>query len=131
MQTTGLVAQIEVFESAKRQGSKAFTANTGLFHQTMSRMHSGPLVIDNQTVVLWVRSGRSSDYITASIKHAPGTRFDLSEAEVLKLRREGVNKRVLKAMAKSQPGYHQAALARRTAVITAVSLLWWLPLVLR
>ena len=136
LQTAGLVAQVEVFEEAKRLGSKAAAGpdrigagGTDLFRQIRSRIPSGPVVIDNQTVVQWVKSGRSSDYITASIKHAPETRFDLSEAEVLKLRRDGVNKSVLKAMTKSQQGYHHDPFGRSRAVIMAVSLLWWLPFV--
>jgi hypothetical protein len=133
-QTSGLTAQVEVFEEAKKPGSKPSASpdrpaagNTGLFHQTRSRMQAGPVLIDNQTVVQWVKSGRSSDYITASIKHAPGTRFDLSAAEVLKLRRDGVSNGVLKAMAESQQGRRPGV--RGKAVITAVSLLWWLPFV--
>lgn len=136
-QTSGLVAQVEVFEEAKKPGSKAATSpdriaagNTGLFRQTRSRMQSGPMLIDNQTVVQWVKSGRSSDYVTASIKHAPGTRFDLSAVEVLKLRRDGVNNRVLKAMAEAQQGRRPGFGGRTRAVITAVSLLWWLPFLL-
>ena len=90
-------------------------------------MLPGPMLINNQTVVEWVKAGRSSDYITASIKHAPGTRFDLSAAEVLKLRRDGVNNSVLKAMARAQQGRRTGFSDRATAVLTAVSLLWWLP----
>ncbi len=133
-QTSGLVTQVEVFEEAKKPGSKAATSpdriaagNTGLFRQTRSPVQSGPMLINNQTVVQWVKSGRSSDYITASIKHAAGTRFDLSAAEVLKLRRDGVNNSVLKAMAESQQGRRPGVGGRGRAVITAVSLLWWLP----
>ncbi len=133
-QTTGLVAQVEVFEEAKKPGSKAATSpdriaagNTGLFRQTRSPVQSGPMLIDNQTVVQWVKSGRSSDYITASIKHAPGTRFDLSAAEVLKLRREGVNNSVLKAMAEAQQGRRPGFSGRTNAVIAAASMLLWLP----
>src|SRR3984893_15523986 len=101
-QTSGLVAQAEAFEGAKKLRSTAsperITGNTALFHQTRSPMASGPMFIDNQTIVQWVKSGRSPDYIMASIKHAPGTRFDLSEVERLKLRRDGVNSSVVKAM---------------------------------
>jgi hypothetical protein len=134
-QTTGLVAQVEVFEEAKRPGSKAATSpgriaagNTDLFRQTRSRVRSGPLLINNQTVVEWVKSGRSSDYITASIKHAPRTHFDLSAAEELKLRRDGVSNRVLKAMAQSQQGLRPRIGGRTRAVFTVLPLLWWLPL---
>jgi hypothetical protein len=133
-QTSGLVAQIEVFKEARKSGSKAATGpdriasgNTDLFRQTRSRMQSSPMLINNQTVVEWVRAGRSSDYITASIRHAAGTRFDLSAAEVLKLRRDGVNNSVLKAMARAQQGRRPGFGGRATAVLTAVSLLWWLP----
>ena len=133
-QTNGLVAQVEVFQEAKKPGSKAATGpdriaagNTDLFRQTRSRMQSGPMLINNQTVVEWVRAGRSSDYITASIRHAAGTRFDLSAAEVLKLRRDGVNDSVLKAMARAQQGSRPGFGGRATAVLTLVSLLSWLP----
>ena len=134
-QTNGLVAQVEVFQEAKKPGSKTATSpdriagNRDLFRQTRIRMQSGPLLINNQTVVQWVKSGRSSDYITASIKHAPGTRFDLSAVEVLKLRRDGVNDSVLKAMARAQQGRRPGAFGRGRAVLTVVSLLWWLPFV--
>lgn len=134
-QTNGLVAQIEVFEQAKRSGSKTATSpdriaagDADLFHQTSRRTQSAPILINNQTVIQWVKSGRSSDYIIASIKHAPGTRFDLSAAEVLKLRREGVNNSVLKAMAESQQG-RRPGVGRTRAVFTALSLLLWLPFV--
>lgn len=133
-QTNGLVAQVELFEEAKRPGSQAATSpgqiaagNRDLFRQIRNRMRSGPMLITNQTVVEWVKSGRSLDYITASIKHAPRTQFDLSAAEVLKLRREGVNNSVLKAMAESQHGRRSGFGGRTRAVITALSLLWWLP----
>jgi hypothetical protein len=136
-QTTGLVAQVEVFEEAKRPGSKAATSpgripawNTDLFRQTRSRMPSGPMLINNQTVVEWVKSGRSSDYITASIKHAPRTQFDLSAAEKLKLRRDGVSNRVLKAMSESRQGLRPGIGGRTKAVFTVLSLLWWLPLLI-
>jgi tetratricopeptide (TPR) repeat protein len=135
-QTTGLVDQVEVFREAKKKGSSSATSldrtgagNTSLFHQVRSRMQPGMLVINNQTVVQWVKSGRSSEYIIASIKHAAGTRFDLSEAEVLKLRRDGVNKDVLNAMAKSRRGYSYSSFGRGKALIFAASLLWWLPFV--
>jgi hypothetical protein len=135
-QTSGLVAQVEVFEEAKKPGSKAAASpdriaggSTGLFRQT-SRMPAAPMLIDNQTVVHWVKSGRSSDYIIASIKHAARTQFDLSAVEVLKLRREGVNNSVLKAMAEAQQGRRPGFGGRTNAVITAVSLLWWLPFLL-
>jgi tetratricopeptide (TPR) repeat protein len=132
-QTSGLVAQVEVFQEAKKPGSKAVTSSdrtapADLFRQTRSQMQPGPMLINNETVVQWVKAGRSSDYITASIKHAPGTRFDLSKVEVLKLHRDGVNKSVLKAMAKAQQG-RRPGHGRARAVITAVSLLWWLPFV--
>lgn len=81
-------------------------------------MQSGPMLINNQTVVRWVKPGRSSDYITASIKHAPGTRFDLSAAEVLKLYREGVNNSVLQAMAEAQQGRRPGAGGWTRAVFT-------------
>lgn len=135
-QTGGLVSQLEVFEEAKKSGSKAAispdqiaTGNTDLFRQIRSRMQSNPTLINNQTVVEWVKAGRSSDYIAASIRHASGTQFDLSDAEVLKLRREGVNKSVLRAMAESQQGGRPGVSGRTRAVITAMSLLWWLPFV--
>jgi tetratricopeptide (TPR) repeat protein len=132
-QASGLAAQVEVFEEAKKPGSKGAdriaAGNTDLFRQTGSRMQSGPMLKNNQTVVQWVKSGRSTDYITASIKHAPGTRFDLSSAEVLKMRRDGVNNSVLKAMAKSQQGGRPGAGGLGKAVFIAVSLLSWLPFV--
>ena len=134
-QTNGLVAQIELFEEMRKAGSKTATSpdqvaavNTDLFRQARSRIESSRMVINNQRVVDWVKSGRSSDYIAASIKHAPSTQFDLSDAEVLKLRREGVNNSILKAMTKSQQGYNPGLGWRARAVITAVSLVWWLPL---
>jgi hypothetical protein len=136
-QTRSLVAQAEVFEEAKKQRSNPATganrtdgANTDLFRLVRSRMQPGMLVIDNQTVVQWVKSGRSSEYITASIKHAAETRFDLSEAEVLKLRRDGVNRDVLKAMEKTQRGYTYGSFGLGKALTVAASVLWWLPFVI-
>jgi hypothetical protein len=134
-QTARLAAQAEAFERAKKLRSTATSpdriagGNNPLFRQARSRVPSGPMFIDNQTVVQWVKSGRSSDYIIASIKHAPATRFDLSEVERLKLRRDGVNSSVLKAMANAQEGPHPSVLGR--VLTTAVSLLWLVPFVVR
>jgi hypothetical protein len=134
-QTKALVDQVELVQEAKKPAADPAAsldrsaANNGLFHQLRSRMQADSLAINNQTVVQWVKSGRPSDYITASIKHAPATRFDLSEPEVLKLRRDGVNKTVLKAMAKTQQGYGYNPYGRARVLILAASVLWWLPLV--
>jgi hypothetical protein len=134
-QTGRLVAQAEAFEEAKKRRSNAPSSgrvaagNIDLFHQTKSRVPSSPIFIDNQTVVQWVKSGRSSDYIIASIKHAPATRFDLSEVERLKLRRDGVKNSVLKAMANAQEGPRPSVLGR--VLTTAVSLLWLVPFLVR
>lgn len=134
-QTGRLVAQAEVFEEAKKRRAAApssgrvATGNIDLFHQTRSRVPLSPIFIDNQTVVQWVKSGRSSDYIIASIKHAPATRFDLSEVERLKLRRDGVNNSVLKAMANAQEGPRPGKLEK--VLTAAVSLLWLVPFVVR
>lgn len=135
LQAGSLAAQIEVFEEARKLRSTAASpdrvaaGSTGLFRQAGIRMPSGPALIDNQTVVQWVKSGRSTDYIIASIKHAPGTRFDLSEAAVLKLRRDGVSKSVLKAMANPREGSGQGIWRR--VLTTAVSLWWLVPLLVR
>jgi hypothetical protein len=134
-QTSVVVAQVEILEQAKRLSSTATSpdqiagGSTGLFRQTTSRTPSAPMLIDNQNVVQWVKSGRSSDYIIASIKHAPGTRFDLSQVEVLKLRRDGVNDSVLKAMAKAQEVPRPSVLGK--VLMTAASLLWLVPFVVR
>lgn len=136
-QAKGLVAQVEAFEEAKKSGSKAVptgpdqaAAKPDLFGKIRRSMPPAPIVITNQTVIEWVKSGRSQDYISSSIKHAPRTQFDLSPAEVLKLRREGVSDKTLKAMKESQQGPRYGIGIRTRAIITAVSLLWWLPLVL-
>ena len=133
-QTAALVAQLEAFEEAKRTGSKVVAAgpdqiatNTALFRQVSSKTPSLQIVINNQTVIQWVRSGHSQDYISSSIKHAPQTQFDLSPPEVLKLRREGVSNATLKAMKESQQGRRYGIGTRTRTIITAVSLLWWLP----
>ena len=136
-QAIRLVAQVEAFEEAKKVGSKVAAAgpdqvqtNTDLFRQASTKMQPFPSVITNQTVIQWVRSGRSEDYISSSIKHAPKTQFDLSPAEVLKLRREGVSDKTLKAMMESQQGRRYYPGTRTRAIMTAVSLLWWLPFLL-
>lgn len=131
----GLVAQVEAFEEAKKAGSKLaaptsdqVAAKTDLSKQVRSRMTLPPIVITNQTVIQWVKSGRTQDYISSSIKHAPGTQFDLSPAEVLKLRREGVSDRTLKAMKESQRSPRYGIRTRTTwAIITATFLVSWLP----
>lgn len=136
-QATGLVAQMEAFEEAKKAGSKIagpgpdrVTAKTDLSRQVRSGMTPPPIAITNQTVIQWVKSGRSQEYISSSIKHAPSTQFDLSAAEVLKLRRECVSDRTLKAMKEARQGPRYGIRPRTQVIITAVSLLWWLPLVL-
>ena len=91
-------------------------------------MTISPIVITNQTVIQWVKSGRSQDYISSSIKHAPSTQFDLSPAEELKLRREGVSDRTLKAMKESQQGPRHGFSTRTRYILTAAALLSWLPL---
>jgi hypothetical protein len=75
-----------------------------LFHQTLSKMQPAPIALTNDDVVRLVKAGRPADYITASIRHAPQTKFDLSAGEVLKMQREGVSKDVLKAMTFAQLG---------------------------
>ena len=132
-QTSKLVAQVVRFEEAKKLPSAAISpgrvAAADLFHQIGARAPSAPMFIDNQTVVQWVKAGRSSDYIIASIKHATATRFDLSQVEVLKLRRDGVNKSVLKAMADAQEGPRPSVLGR--VFTTPLALLWLVPFVVR
>ena len=133
-QATGLVAHLEAFEKVKQSGTATaapdpsqVAARTDLFRQARSNMPPPPSVITNQTVIGWVRSGRSGDYIASGIKHAPSTQFDLSPAEVLKLRREGVSNATLKAMRESQQGPSYGLSTRTKAIITAASVLWWIP----
>lgn len=139
LQASGIVAQVEVLEKARKIRSaptnpdRVAGGNTGLFRQASIRVPPGPMVIDNQTVVQWVKAGRSSDYIVASIKHAAATRFDLSQVELLKLRRDGVSTSVLKAMANAQTNAREKP---RGGVLekvftTALSLLWLVPFVVR
>ncbi|HWN97635.1 MAG TPA: hypothetical protein VNS63_00025, partial [Blastocatellia bacterium] len=136
-QSTLLVAQVKAFEEAKRANSKVgvrgpdqVASATDLFRQVRSRVPPPPNVITNQTVIQWVKAGYSADYISSNIKHAMQTQFDLSSAGVLKLRREGVSDSTLKAMRESRQGRHNGIGTRRSAIITAISLLWWVPLLL-
>lgn len=139
-QATGLVAQAAAFDEARKGGSKVTVPDPGQvadrtdpFRQIRNQMPPAPSLVTNQTVIEWVRSGRSADYISSSIKHAPKTQFDLSPAEVLKLRREGVSENTLKAMKESQQSQqgprYPAGFTRTRAIILAASLLWWLPFV--
>lgn len=138
-QTSAVVAQLGALEEAKKRRINATgpKPNTGvradLFHQTSIRVPADPTVIDNQTVVQWVKSGRSTDYIIASIKHSAGTRFDLSQVELLKLRRDGVSTSILKAMANAQANAqdrpHASVLGK--VLTTAASLLLLVPFVVR
>lgn len=137
-QTSAAVAQLGALEEAKKRRIDATgpKPNAGvradLFRQTNIRVPA-PVVIDNQTVVQWVKAGRSTDYIIASIKHASGTRFDLSQVEVLKLRRDGVSASVLKAMANAQANARDRPRAGVLGKVltTALSLLWLVPFVVR
>ena len=126
-QTNGLLAQIQAIEEAKRLGSKTLAGP-----DRIALAATDPRVLTNETIVGLMRAGRSSDYIAASIEHAAETRFDLSEVEVLKLRRVGVNKSVLRAMEKSQRGpvYGPNMRLWKTVAIMTASVIWWLPLVL-
>ena len=126
-QTNGLLAQIEAFEEANRLGAK-----TLITPDRTAIAATDPRVLTNESIVRLARAGRSSDYITASIEHATETRFDLSEVEVLRLRREGVNKSVLKAMEKSQRGAVYAPNMRlwKTVAIMTASVIWWVPFLL-
>jgi hypothetical protein len=131
-QATVLAAQVEAFEAVKKSGKVAAApagtaAGTDLYQQVRSKMPNPPIAITNQTVIQWVKSGYSADYILSSIKHAPQTQFDLSPAEVLKLRREGVSDKTLKAMKESQQGPRYGMRTRTWAIISAASMLLWLP----
>jgi hypothetical protein len=126
----GLVAQLEAFEKAKQKvvnGTSLTT--TDLLTRTKNPAQSSATAINNQTVIQLVKSGRSADFIIASIKHAPATQFDLSEAERLKLRREGVSNDVVKAMLETQVERRPSTLVKTVA--SAAALLWWLPFILR
>ena len=133
-QATGLVAHMEAFENAKQAGAATtgpdpsqVAARTDLFRQARRNLPPPPSVITNETVIGWVKSGRSADYIASGIKHAPGTQFDLSPAAQLKLRREGVSNATLKAMRESQQGPRYGLSTRTRAIIMAASVLWWIP----
>lgn len=129
-QANGLVPQIEAFENAKKPSmNTAASRTTDLFRQVKSRMPPSVITVTNQTIVQWARAGRSTDYIVSSIKHAPATQFDLSEAERLKLRREGINNDVLKAMIEKQTGRRPSGLVKVLTTAASVALL--LPLILR
>jgi hypothetical protein len=112
--------------SADRQAVIEVRTVPGVY-QVRSKMPNPPTAITTQTVIQWVKSGYSADYILSSIKHAPQTQFDLSPAEVLKLRREGVSDKTLKAMKESQQGPRYGIQTRVWAIITAASMLLWLP----
>jgi hypothetical protein len=84
--------------------------------------------LTNDDVVRLVKSGRSGDYIVASIRHAPGTRFDLSAGEVLKLKREGVRGDVLRAMKEAQRGPQYGLSVRRHAFLSVALILMWVPI---
>lgn len=137
-QTSAVVAQLGALEEAKKRRIDATgpKPNAGV-RADLFRLNNlpvpAPMVIDNQTVVQWVKAGRSTDYIIASIKHAAGTRFDLSQVELLKLRRDGVSANVVKAMANAQTNFRERP---RSSVLgkvftTALSLLWLVPFVVR
>lgn len=138
-QTSAAVAQLGTLEEAKKRridatGPKPSAGvRADLFRQTSIRVPADPMVIDNQTVVQWVKAGRSPDYIVPSIKHAAATRFDLSQVELLKLRRDGVSTSVLKAMANAQTNAREKPRAGvlEKVFTTALSLLWLVPFVVR
>ena len=76
MAGTGLVAQVEHSKKRRRPGQIAagpagVATTTDLYQQVRSKMPAPPIAITNQTVIRWVKSGYSADYISSSIKHAP------------------------------------------------------------
>jgi len=108
-QATGLAAQVDALNEARKSGSTAAeSGKPDLFHQTRERLKPARIALTNDDVVALVKAGRSTDYITATIKHAPETKFDLSAGELLKIRREGVSDTVVKAMRDALwgPRYH-------------------------
>ena len=129
-QATGLAAQVDAFNEAKKPGSTAAApGNKDLFHQARSRVKPAQTPLTNDDVVRWVKAGRSADYIAANIRHAPETRFDVSGGEVLRLRREGVTSDVLKAMTEANRGPRYGMSARKRAILSAAMLLMWVPVV--
>jgi hypothetical protein len=111
-----VLAQAQALEDARKTGA----GSGDLFHQVMSTTPAGPSVVTNDTVVQWVRSGYSEDYVKSSIRHAPRTSFDLSDAGRLSMERQGVSKAVVKVMVEKQrpPSY---GLGMRKMVVYAVA----------
>jgi hypothetical protein len=125
-----LVAQLQALEKVKQRAVNGTSlTTTDLLTRTRHSAQSSATAINNQTVIQLVKSGRSADFIIASIKHAPATQFDLSEAERLKLRREGVSNDVLKAMLETQAERRPSTLVK--TLWSTAALLWWLPFILR
>ena len=85
-------------------------------------MQPALITLKNDDVVRLIKDGRSEDYITADIKHAPATRFDLSDGELLRMRRAGVSDRIFKTMREAQRGPHYGMSGRALGFIIAGAL---------
>ena len=80
------------------------------------------IIINNDTIVDWVKNGVSEDYILASIKHSVANGFDLSPGARAKLIQAGVNNRIIKAMQSSQAVGNRRMTRRR--LFTTLLKLW-------
>ena len=130
--TGRLVAQVEAFEKATKtaatgSGQSAEPLKIDLFRQIANnrQLYS----VTNETVVQWLKAGLKKDFITASIRHALNPNFNLSSVEVGKLRREGVDSRIIDAMRSLSTGSRTSTWneKREFVLISALLLLRCLP----
>jgi hypothetical protein len=113
-----LLAQARGLEAARRTGQ----GRTDIFQQVMNTTPGGPAVLTNDTIIQWVRSGYSDDYVKASILFAAQTSFDLSDAGQVELRRQGVSKDVVKVMSRKQQPPSNGSGTRKTVIFTIASM---------
>jgi hypothetical protein len=123
-----LLAQARGLEAARRTGQ----GKTDIFHQVMNTTPGVPAVLTNDTIIQWVRSGYSDDYVKSSIRYAAQTSFDLSDAGQVDLRNQGVSKDVVKAMSrKQQPPSSGTSTGKVVIAAIASMALSLLPVLLR
>jgi hypothetical protein len=115
-----LVAQQEALEKQAAQSPRRPTSEmASVYASVISRPAVSP-PITNDVVIGWVKSGVSREYITESVRHAPRSMYDLSPAETLRLRQEGVSGATIRAMKDSQPNYYKFGLPVRAAILAGV-----------
>ncbi len=102
-----LAEQASALEASRRASSQQAArvtppAQTPSGQSQAQRVSASMDFLTNDTIINWVKTGLSEDYILAAIAHSRATQFDLSPPELLKLKQAGVSSRIIRAMQSPQ-----------------------------